>query len=336
MNTKKLFKNIGMTLVIPVAVYLFFMIITNLFGEAGFGVGSNLENIIYSSCYTGLIALAMSMNLSSGRFDFSVGATLVLAVILGGNITLDLGLNWVGFLLVTALIGGIIGAVSGITYVTLGLPPMVVSLGLAMVYEAIGFIFNDAKGVRMIGKMKLLVFSSFPNNVILLAVVLAILVILVDFTSFGYHRKSLANGQKISVDVGINEKLNAVACYVIAGVLLGIAGCMFISKNGMVTPETSLGSSAYFMNAFLPIFIGGAIAKYSSHPIGVFVGAITQSFIIYGFEKMGMSSSMQTVMNGIIVCAFLIYTSNSYKLVEAKMFKAKLEQAKAARAAQAE
>ena len=161
--------------------------------------------------------------------------------------------------------------------------------------------------------------------------VLVILVILVDYTKFGYNRKSLSTGQKISVDVGINEKKNAVMCYVIAGVLLGIAGCMFISKNGMVTPETSLSSSAYFMNAFLPMFIGGAIAKYSSHPVGVFVGAITQSFIIYGFEKLGMSSSMQTVMNGVIVCLFLIYTSNSYLLVEQRMFKEKLQKAKQAR-----
>jgi hypothetical protein len=31
------------------------------------------------------------------------------------------------------------------------------------------------------------------------------------------------------------------------------------------------------MSAFLPIFIGGAIAKYSSKPIAIFIGAITQA-----------------------------------------------------------
>ena len=85
------------------------------------------------------------------------------------------------------------------------------------------------------------------------------------------------------------------------------------------------------MTAFLPMFIGGAIAKYSSHPIGVFIGAVTQAFITSGFSWLGLSSSMMTVMNGVIVMAFLIYTSNSHLLVEQKMFREKLEKARAAR-----
>ena len=157
------------------------------------------------------------------------------------------------------------------------------------------------------------------------------MVILWDRTRFGYNRAALATGQKIATDVGVNEKRNALICYIVAGALLGLAGVVYISKYGSVTPETGLSSSTYFMTAFLPIFIGGAIAKYSSHPVAVFIGAITQAFIVSGLSKIGASSSMQTVINGLIVMAFLIYTSNSYKLVEARMFKEKLEKAKLAR-----
>jgi len=38
-----------------------------------------------------------------------------------------------------------------------------------------------------------------------------------------------------------------------------------------------------------------------------------------------------TVINGLVVCVFLIYSSNSYKLVEANMFKEKMEKANMAR-----
>jgi ribose/xylose/arabinose/galactoside ABC-type transport system permease subunit len=44
------------------------------------------------------------------------------------------------------------------------------------------------------------------------------------------REKPCPGGQKIATDLGINEKTNAVICYVIAGVLLGIAGCVYISK----------------------------------------------------------------------------------------------------------
>ena len=330
---KKIGKNIVMSLAIPVIVYLFFFILCNATGHAGFGVGPGLQTILYTSVYSGLIALAMSINLTSGRFDFSIGATMVLAIIIGGNIAKDNKWGAVGLLLITMLIGAVLGLVSGIVYTMLGLPPMVVSLGLAMIYEAIGFIFNRAKGVKLMGKNNMLIFARLPWAGVVIAAVLIVMVILWDFTKFGYERKALATGQKIATDVGINEKKNAVLCYLIAGILLGIAGVVYISKYGTVSPETGLSSSSYFLTAFLPMFIGGAIAKYSSHPIAVFIGAITQAFITSGFSWMGLSSSTMTVMNGIIVMAFLIYTSNSHLLVEQKMFRDKLAKAKAARGA---
>lgn len=331
---KKIGKNIGMSALIPVVVYLFFFILTRVIGEPGFGVGLDLQTILYTSVYSGLLALAMSVNITSGRFDFSLGSSMLLAIILGGNIAKDMHMGAAGLLAITVLIGCIIGLVSGTVYVTLGLPPMVSSLGMAIIYEAIGFMFNRAKGVKLVGKSNMLIFSKMPGALILIIVVLVIMVILWDHSRFGYNRSALATGQKISTDVGINEKKNALICYIIAGALLGLAGVVYISKYGSVTPETGLGSSTYFMTAFLPIFIGGAIAKYSSHPIAVFIGAITQAFVVSGLAKLGCSSSMQTVINGIIVMAFLIYTSNAYKLEEAKLFKEKLEKARQAKQAQ--
>jgi ribose transport system permease protein len=332
MSAKKIGKNIVMSLMIPVIVYLFFFILCNATGHAGFGVGADLQTILYTSVYSGLIALAMSMNLTSGRFDFSIGASMVLAIIVGGNIAKEHSMGAWGMLAITVLIAAIIGLVSGLVYVLLGLPPMVVSLGLAMIYEALGFMYNRAKGVKLMGKSDMLIFSKLPWAGVIIVIVLAVLVIVWDYTKFGYNRKALASGQKIATDVGINEKKNAVICYVISGILLGIAGCVYISKYGTVSPETGLSSSSYFMTAFLPMFIGGAISKYSSHPIAVFIGAVTQAFITSGLSWMGCSSSIMTVLNGVIVMAFLIYTSNSYLLVEQKMFHEKLEKAKAARA----
>ena len=330
-KAQKIGKNIIMSLIIPVVIYLFFFIICKARGIEGFGVGTDLQTMIYVAIYNGLIAIAMSINLTSGRFDFSVGATMVLSIIISGNIAKDYGLGPIPFLIITMICGAVIGLVSGLVYVTLSLPPMVVSLGLAMIYEAIGFIIKSANGIKLIGYNNLLIFAAPPWSIVLIVVVLIVMVIIWDFTKFGYERNALASGQKIATDVGVNEKKNAVICYVIAGVLLSLAMLVYISKYGAVTPETGLSSSSYFMTAFLPMFIGGVIAQYSSRPVAIFIGAFAQGIISSGLVKLGASNSTLTVINGIIVMAFLIYTSNSYKLVEAKLFKEKLEKAKEAR-----
>lgn len=326
---KKFGKNVVMTIAIPVLVYIFFFIMCKLFGSDGFGVGSDLTTIIYTTFYSGMIALAMSYNLTCGRFDFSVGATIVLSAILGGNIAKEFDLNAIGLLAVVVVIAAICGLISGIAYVALSIPPMVVSIGITMIYEALGYMFNRAKGIKMIGNPAL-VFSKLPYSLIVVAVAVVILIFLFNFTSFGYQWRMLRSGQKIAVDMGVNEKKNAVICYVIAGVLLGIAACMYLSKYGMVSPEVGLSSSSYFMSAFLPLFIGGAIEKYSDKNIGVMIGALTQAIITSGFGKLNFSSSLQTVLNGVIVMAFLVYTSNSYKLVVRKLHREKLNRAMAA------
>ncbi len=335
MKAKKIGKNLVMTLVLPVLVYLFFFILCNATGRTGFGVGADLTTIIYNAVFAGLVAQAMAINLTTGRFDYAIGAELVLACILGGNLANKAGLGPAGLLLFIVGIAVVVGAVSGLVYVTLRLPPMVVSLGLAMIYEALGFIYNKAKGVKLIGS-PMLIFSRTANSLILTLVVLVVLVIVYDYTKIGYNRRALQGGQKIAVDVGINEKRNAVSCYVIAGAMMGLAGCVYLSRNGVVAPETGLSSSSYFMSAFLPMFIGGIFGKYSSYPIAIFMGAVVQATITAGLQKLGASSSIQTVINGLIVCAFLIYSSNSYKLVEAQLFKEKLAKAQAAKKPAAE
>jgi len=331
MKANKLVKNIGMTLLLPVATYLFFFILTRITGNTTFGVGLDLQTIIYTSVYSCLISQALSLNLQTGRFDFAIGSTLVLSTIIGGDLAYKWGLGAFGMLACVTLLAAICGLVSGLVYVILGLPPMVVSLGIAMIYEAIGFMYNNAKGLRLIGKMDYLIFSKFPNNIILMIIVLILLVIVYDYSKIGYNRRALAGGQKIAVDVGIREKKNAVYCYVIAGALLGLAGCVYLSKYGMISPETGLSSSSYFMSAFLPMFIGSIFGRYSSQPIAVFMGAVVQAFLTSGLSALGASSSVMTVINGLVVCVFLIYSSNSYKLVEAKMFKEKMEKANMAR-----
>ncbi|MCM8710327.1 hypothetical protein M2651_04715 [Clostridium sp. SYSU_GA19001] len=326
-KTLKFTKNLIFSLIAPIAVYVLFAIICRANGIQTFGVGSDLEVIFRNTIYSGLISMAVSYNLTSGRFDFSVGATLILSVILAVDITQRMGLGPVPMLIICMVIGGILGTISGITYVMLRIPPMVVSLGITMIYEAIAFIYKS-QGVKLIGQTKMLIFARQPYITILALIILAVFVFLLNFTKFGYDTNSLRSGQQIAVNAGINEKKNTVICYLLSGILMAAAGIINLSILGTASPKTGLGSSSYIMNAFLPLFIGGALAKYSDRNIGIFIGSFMQACMISILAKFNVSSSIQTIISGMVVFVFLIYTSNSYKFAEAKMFKNKLAKAK--------
>ncbi len=329
----KIGKNFAITIAAPVLVYLFFFALCNLTGHSGFGVGSDFRTILYNMVYSGFIALAVSYNLTSGRFDFSVGSVLILSLIAGGTLAKRWDTGPVALLLLVVLFGLICGLISGLIYITLRLPPMVTSLGVAMIFEAVAYKLNSANGIRLIGKYDMLIWAQLPYSLILLGCVLVILIYLLNFTKFGYNCRSLQTGQKNAVEVGVNEKRNAVVCYVIAGGLMACAGVVYISQYGYIAPETGLSSSRFIMSAFLPMFIGNALAKYSDRNIGVWMGAFVQACLSSGLVKMGASSSLKTVFDGVVVLLFLVYVSNSYKIGLAQQYKIKKARALAERAA---
>lgn len=324
-------KNLVITISPPVIVYLFFFGLTSLTGHAGFGIGSDFLTILYNMVFSGFIALAMSYNLNSGRLDFSIGSVLILSLIAGGTLAKNWNAGPVEFVLIVVVIGLVCGLVSGLFYIILRLPAMVTSLGVTMIFESIGFSLNDAGGIRLIGRFDMLIWGRPPYSLILLGVALVILFYILNFTKFGYDSRSLETGQKNAVEVGINEKRNAVLAYVIAGGLMACAGVLYMSQYAYIAPQTGLSSSAFMMGAFLPVFIGGALARYSDRNIGVIIGAFIQATISSGIVKMDVSSSMKTVIDGAIVLLFLVYLSNSYKIELSRLYKKKKAAALAAR-----
>lgn len=327
-QTKKLLKTVLITLAAPILTYLLFYVLTSLFGQDGFGVGADLRTMLYNATYSSFIALAMSQNLTSGRFDFSVGSVLILSIIIGGNLSKDLGLGAFGMLVVVIAIGLVCGFISGLFYVLLRLPPMVTSLGVAMIFEAVGYAYNNSSGVRLIGRFDLLIWGQPPYSFLLLGGVLLVLIYLTNFTKFGYDCKSLRWGQKNAVDVGVNEKRNAVCCYMLAGGLMACAGMMYLCQYGYIAPQTGLSSSSFMMSAFLPMFIGDALSKHTERNIGVVMGAAVQACISSGLVKLGITSSAKTVVDGAIVLLFLVYVSNSYISNSYKFGLAKLHKEK--------
>ncbi len=323
MSLKNASKNALITVAPAIIVFLAFFAMTKMFGAGNYASAADMKTILFNTAYSGFIALALSYNLTSGRFDFSVGSVLLLSVIAGGNIADKFDFGPVMLMVSIVTIGAVCGLVSGLVYITLRLPPMVSSLGVAMIFEAIGFTINKSRGIRFLGQFDLLIWSQPVYTVMLMAVVLAVLIYLLNFTKFGYNCRSLQTGQKNAVDVGVNENINSVICYVIAGILMAFAGLLFLCRNAMVAPQAGLASSSYMMSAFLPMFIGQALAPYSDRNIGTIIGAFCQACMTSALSDLGCGSSLKTVMDGLVVLLFLVYTSNSYKVVLHKAWKEK-------------
>lgn len=314
------------TIALPVIVYVLFQVICRICGITTFGVGTDLQSILFTTVYTGFISLAMAINLNQGRIDYSIGSTMILAGIIGGHIASDLkASSWLALLIMLAT-GAIIGIISGIIYILLRIDAMITGIGLAMVYEGIGNMIYGGQGIRFSLKETNTMFTwgKLPWCILIIALVVFIMVALSKYTKFGYNSWALTGNRKIATERGINGKSNAVICYAIAGALLGIAIFVHSSKYGYVGPEAGLSTGTYMITGFLPFAVGELLYKYCDLYIGVIVGTFCQAMLTSFMVQINLSVSMQTVINGIVICGLLIYTSNQAAFIERKAIKQKL------------
>ncbi len=300
------------TLIIPSFVGLLLWIICAANGVKMFPNNQSLTIFVRGVATVMLTTIALSTNLSSGRFDFSLGSIATLSAVISSQITLNHGGNAFTMLLLSIVFGTLLGAISGVLYVLLRLPPIITSLGVALLYEGLAFTLTSGSNVSFYGKTDV---SGITTSVLyislIIVIVLAITVLLFDKSKFGYNYKALMAGQKVSVNMGIKEVPNAIICYAFAGALMSIVGYLTATSVGTISVDVlNFGSIGIMFSAFLPMFIGGFVGRFSSDKLGYLLAAVTMTFFSMAYSALSVKSSTQSIINAALLVLFLIYLNN--------------------------
>ncbi|MBQ9909987.1 MAG: sugar ABC transporter permease [Lachnospiraceae bacterium] len=307
-------KKIIGTLILPLITLLAVWGICSARGIALFETQLNTMTFVRAIANVCLVTFALAINLNSGRFDFSVGSVALLSSVVSARLALSLDLGPLPMLLLSVVFGALFGLLSGAVYVTVKLPPIIVSLAVALFYEGLAFTLTGGHGVSFANSAKLLSFSTIPNFLIIIAVTLVLMIVVFDHTKFGYEYKALLSGQKVTVNTGVKEVPNALICYTVAGALMGAQGFISATTNGTIQMSLNFGSISPMFMAFLPMFIGGFIGRFSNDKLGYLLGAVCSALISLLYVRLNVSSSMQQITSALLLVGFLIYLNNEGKL----------------------
>ena len=157
-----LLMNAAFTVAIPAAVWL----IMELLNLAFCGVHTLNSTVDYTTLMRNLVtsfcfALGLNCNLPVGRMDTSTGSQMYLACIIGGNIALSLNLGGVGVLVFSMLFGMLAGGFVGFLFINMRILPMVLGLGISLVYECISFSMYNQQGLNLFGKPGVSILSNW-------------------------------------------------------------------------------------------------------------------------------------------------------------------------------
>lgn len=338
-SLRKFGKNMFFSFAVPVVFTCIALILSASAGQhlfladTGISTLKNIMTFVKGITLTLLAATALNSNLNSGRMDFSLGATGILAALLAAQIIPDVSTieHIVLFMLLTMAFGMILGFINSIIFIVLKLPPIVTSLGMCLVFEGIAkLIVGNNNSYSLISSDVTANFFIEPIVIFpILAIVVLILSLLFCYTRWGYNKNALVYDQKISVDTGIKEVANCIACFILAGALIGLYQVIDLTSQSSLQIKTDLGSSTAVFKNFLPIFIGGIIAKYSNQIIGLTLAVFSTQMLSLGMDSatsIGLTSDIQSLITGFMVFGVLVYMVDKNRFlnwVKMKKYEAK-------------
>ncbi|MDR6902014.1 ABC transporter permease [Rhizobium miluonense] len=278
----------------------------------------------------GILAIGMLLVILNGGIDLSVGSTLGLAGCIAGFLMQGVTLSSFGVILyppvwavvvLTCILGGVVGAVNGVLIAYLRVPAFVASLGVLYVARGIallmtnGLTYNNLGGRPELGNtgFNWLGFNRLvgvPIGVIVLAVLAIICGIVLSRTAFGRWLYASGGNERAADLSGVPVKQVKIAVYVLSGICAAIAGLVLSSQLTSAGPNAG---TSYELTAIAAVVIGGAALTGGRGTVrGTMLGAFVIGFLADGLVIIGVSAYWQTVFTGAVIVLAVLMNSIQY------------------------
>jgi simple sugar transport system permease protein len=306
-------------------LYKWGMLLTVVALIALFGIASdnfldpnNIINILRSIAIVTVIAIGVSISLSVGGFDLSVGSTASLANALVVSLFVWYGFGTTGAIVLTLLICTLVGLFNAFLIVVLKIPDMLATLaslfviqGVAMAYSYGGSITQNMllpNGDMAEGLIPE-VFSSLGQVPVIVLIMLAVTVVVQLFLSLTKHGRrmyAIGGNPEAARLSGIRTVRYRVAAYVISALLASLGGILLASRIG--SSQVNAGGG-YLMDAVAAAYIGFSLAGSGKpNALGTLVGAVILGVLQNGLVMLSVPYYAMDIIKGLVLALALAIT----------------------------
>jgi ribose transport system permease protein len=298
-----------------VLVTVGFAVADQLWGQGRFSELRNFRVVLVQAAPVAVAALGMTLIIISGGIDLSAGtASMLCATVLA--LALSNEQTVLSSVIITLAAGAGCGLINGLLIGTLRIPPFIVTLGTMTIF--LGLAKRLAGGSTVFVERDLIpqwlanLSSTMPPDWhgwmpriasgVWLAIVIAIAMAgLLRYTVFGRHLFALGSSESTARLCGINILRTKVIVYVLAGLLMGVAGIYSFSLVKMANPVEGIGRELKYIAAV--VIGGGSLSGGRGSVLGTLAGAAIMGVIASGCAQLEIQNSTQDIMIGVIIIA---------------------------------
>lgn len=278
---------------------------------------NNIVQIFNQSALSAIIACGLTIVLATNQFDLSIGNVASLSGVLVAFLMIH-GFAIPVAILITLVVGVVIGTVNSLLVTRLGVNALVATLGVGSV--AVGFNYFVSGGAAQpfgsvvpgFSEISVGTWLGIPRNVYYMAVVVGLLWLLLNRTDLGRNMQAVGGNAEAARLAGVGVNNVTSAAFVICSTCAVITGILLASVVGSGQPT---GGDGYTLSAFAAAFLGTAVLREGQfHITGTLVGVVTVSTGFNGLALAGVPSYFQFLFQGLVLIAAVSFSTVARKL----------------------
>lgn len=251
-----------------------------------------------------VVSIGMTFVIIAAEIDLSVASTTSLGGVVTAAVLMNASIPWYIALFLGLMIGAALGIVNGLIVGYVRVPSFLVTLGSLEAIGALALIVTGTLSIPITNSSFLSLFGTgnfvgIPLGVCWTALVVALAVYVLHYTSFG-RAVFAVGGSKIAAQyAGINQRLVTLSVLIISGLLAAFAGVLLAGRVTSGSPTSGVDME---LTAIAAVILGGTDLFGGRGSIaGTVVGALFLSVLQVGLVLIGMSAQALTFATGIIV-----------------------------------
>lgn len=308
----------------------FFSIMLNTNNRGNLVLAGNLISILNGASELAVLAMGMTLvTASSGGQDIGVGAAAAIA----GSVymrtlrsveVIDLSVI-VGAFLAACVVAIVIEIFNGTLVAAFKIQPMIATLIIFTIGRAIAYWINGGASPAVSSDLVSYFGGFFPGVPVptpVFAVILCglLLWLALKFTNLRLYTQAVGINENASRLNGVNSVFIKILTFAVLGVFVAVAGCMSVSRMGIMNNEGLL--LGIEMDAILAVAIGGNALGGGKFNIG---GSILGAYIIQGLTTtltaMKVASTDVKAYKAVVIIILVVIASPIVKENAARFWK---------------
>lgn len=264
---------------------------------------SNLINVLRSAAFLGIVTWGMTLVITAGEIDVSVGPAVAFASVLLGWLVTNNGIPLELSAPLVILVTTVVGLAAGYMRARFNVPSFVTSLALWSIYDGMKQVMSnnipipvDNEAFSVWGRGDLL---GIPYVIIIAGILFLVFAYIAKQTVYGRSIYAVGGNAKAAYAAGIKVLWTRASVFAITGALAGLTGLLHVSRLGSATGQVASGLE---FSSIAAVVIGGtSLSGGRGTLIGSLIGVIFISVIGNGLVLMGVNSQAQNVVRGVLI-----------------------------------